>query len=154
MLVLTCQVGDARLAIDVREVQEVVPRVCLQRVAGGPTWLAGVFIYRGQVVPVIDLHRLTAAGECPAHLSSRIILVRQAVDGVKRLLGLLAAQVADIREMQPPAPTQSRFAVEGQADLGPVIADGREIVHLVELERLLPESSRRQLALVSRELPA
>jgi chemotaxis-related protein WspB len=154
MLVLTCQVGDARLALDVREVREVVPRVCLQRVAGSPAWLAGVFIYRGQVVPVIDLHRLIDAGECPPHLSSRIILVAHPVDDVKRLVGLLAAQVADIRDLQAPTQAQPRLAVAGQPDLGPVLVDGREIVHLVELDRLLPEALQRQLALVPRELPA
>ena len=151
MLVLTCQVGDARLALDVREVREVVPRVCLQRVAGSPAWLAGVFIYRGQVVPVVDLHRLIDAGECPPYLSSRIILVAHAVDGAAGLIGLLAAQVADIRDLQPPSQVQPRLAVPGQPDLGPVLVDGREIVHLVELDRFLPESMQRQLALVTGE---
>ena len=31
MLVLSFQVGSERLALDVRRVREVVPRVCLQR---------------------------------------------------------------------------------------------------------------------------
>jgi chemotaxis-related protein WspB len=154
MLVLTFQIGDDRLALDVRQVREVVPRVRLQRVAGGPAWLAGVFIYRGCVVPVIDLHRLIGAEECPPRLSSRIILVPHLVGGEERLLGLLAAQVADIRELRPQSQPQPRLTVQGQPDLGPVLVDGREIVHVVELDRLLPESYRRQLALVPTELPA
>ena len=88
MLVLTFQVGAARLALDLRQVHEVVPRVQLERVAGSPAWLAGMFIYRGRVVPVIDLHRLLGAGECPAHLSSRIVLVPLPGGA---LMGLLAA---------------------------------------------------------------
>jgi chemotaxis-related protein WspB len=40
----------------------VVPRVPLRAAVGGPPWLAGVFVCRGQVVPVIDLHRLMEAG--------------------------------------------------------------------------------------------
>jgi chemotaxis-related protein WspB len=154
MLVLTFQIGDDRLALDVRQVCEVVPRVRLQRVAFSPAWLAGVFIYRGRVVPVLDLHQLVGVGECPPQLSSRIILVPQLLDGEERLLGLLAAQVADIRELRPPAQAQPRLAVPGQPDLGPALVDGREIVHVVELDRLLPDSYRRQLALVSREFSA
>ena len=102
MLVLTFQIGDNRLALDVRRVREVVPRVRLRPVSGAPAWLAGVFVYRGRVVPVLDLHRLAGGGECPPHLSSRIILVPhggQVAGGAERLLGLLATQVADIREV-------------------------------------------------------
>src|SRR5262245_23385734 len=77
MLALIFHIGTARLALDVRRVKEVVPRVQLQVLAGSPPWLAGAFVYRGQVVPVLDLHQLVGAGDCPPHLSSRIILVPQ-----------------------------------------------------------------------------
>ena len=154
MLVLTFQVGREAFALDIRRVREVVPRVRLRPVSGAPDWLAGLFVYRGQPVPVLDLHRLAGAGECPPHLSSRIILVPHRVEGEERLLGLLAAQVADIRELRPQSQPQPRLTVQGQPDLGPVLVDGREIVHVVELDRLLPESYRRQLALVPTELPA
>src|SRR6478609_9003906 len=97
MLCLTFQIGPHRLALDTRRVREVVPRVELRPQAGGPAWLGGVFVYRGIAVPVVDLHRLLDAGECPTHLSSRIILVPHG-DG---LVGLLAAHVADLREVTP-----------------------------------------------------
>ena len=58
MLALTFAAGGDRLALDIRRVAEVVPRVRLAPLAGAPAWLAGTFVYRGQVVPVIDLHRL------------------------------------------------------------------------------------------------
>src|SRR5579883_3328716 len=98
MLALTFQIGPNRLALDVRRAREVVPRVHLEPVAGGPDWLAGLFVYRGRVVPVIDLHRLLGAGDCPPHLSSRIILVPLGEDGA--LVGLLAAGVADVRPVR------------------------------------------------------
>jgi chemotaxis-related protein WspB len=154
MLVLTFQVGGDRLALDVRRVQEVVPRVRLQAIAHSPPWLAGVFVYRGRVVPVIDLHRLVGAGECPPHLSTRIILVARSHEGSDGLLGLLAAQVHDIRDMTPPSEPLSLPRTPGQPDLGPVLVDGRELVHLVEMDRLLPELYGRSLALMPKELPA
>jgi chemotaxis-related protein WspB len=154
MLVLTFQIGSDRLALDVRRVREVVPRVRLQQVACSPPWLAGVFLYRGRVVPVIDLHRLVGAGECPPHLSTRIILVARGHNGAERLIGLLAAQVDDIRHVTPPSESLTRLSTPGRPDLGPVLVDGRELVHLVELETLLPESYESQLALVPKELPA
>jgi chemotaxis-related protein WspB len=136
MLALTFQIGGDRLALDIRRVCEVVPRVRLERVAGSPDWLAGLFVYRGRVVPVVDLHRLLGAGECPPHLSSRIILVPLGGDGP--LVGLLAAQVADIREIQPGSPALPGFQAPGQPDLGPTLVDETGMFHLVDLDRLLP----------------
>jgi chemotaxis-related protein WspB len=154
MLVLTFQVGGQRLALDVRRVREVVPHVRLARVAWGPPWLAGVFVYRGQVVPVLDLHRLAGDGECPRHLSTRIILVPRGHGGEEGLLGLLAAQVADVRDLEPPRPGRGRLAAPDRPDFGPVLVDGRDVVHFVDPDRLLPESYQGQLALVPRELPS
>lgn len=148
MLALTFQIGNDRLALDVRLIREVVPCVRLQRVAFGPAWLSGVFIYRGEVVPVLDLHRLMGSGDCPPHLSTRIILVPLQLDGEERLIGLQAAQVADIRELQPQSRQRERLTEAGKPELGPVLVDGLEIVHLVELDRLLPESYQRQILLI------
>ena len=134
MLALTFQVGADRVAVDVRRVREVVPRVRLTPASGAPTWVAGVFVYRGRVVPVIDLHRLTGMGECPLHLSSRIILVPMP-DDPNALVGLLATQVADIRELPDP-PLEP--ATSSSPTLGPAIADGTGILRLFNPDRFLP----------------
>ncbi len=154
MLVLTFQTGSDRLALDVRRVREVVPRVRLQPVACGPPWLAGVFVYRGQVVPVVDLHRLLGGGECQPQLSARIILVPQTFAGGERLVGLLAARVDDVREMPLPAHSPTHLLAPGQPDLGPVLADGAEVVRLVDVDRLLPQLYEREPALAPRDTPA
>ena len=146
MMVLTFQVGNEPLALDIRRVREVLPRVRLRPVSGAPDWLAGAFVYRGRVIPVIDLHRLAGIGECPPHLSSRIILVPHASpDGGERLLGLLATQVADIREVRSNEPTLPRLAADGAVDLGPVVADGNGLLRLLDPDRLLPAAAWRQL---------
>jgi chemotaxis-related protein WspB len=152
MLVLTFQVGGNRLALDIQRVTEVVPRVRLTRPAGSPAWLAGVFVYRGQVVPVLDLHRLVGEGVCPLHLSSRIILVPFGGDE-DRLLGLLAAQVADIRDIPTPTHPGGRLTEPGQPDLGPIVVADGGVLHLLDVDRLLPATARQQLALTSGELP-
>jgi chemotaxis-related protein WspB len=147
MLVLTFQIGAERLALDVRRVLEVVPHVRLTRPAGGPAWLAGLFVYRGQALPVIDLHRLLGAGECPDHLSSRIVIVPHRWQGEERLLGLLAAEVAEVRELNPGELAPTPVTEPGQPDLGAVYVDGGVLYRLLDLDRLLPEPSARALAL-------
>src|SRR5262249_28561691 len=79
------------------------------------------------------------------HLSSRIILVpHRCPDGGERLLGLLATQVADIREVQNEGPTTSLTA-DGRADRGPVVPDGLGALRLLALDRLLPDCAWRHL---------
>lgn len=141
MLVLMFQVGSEKLALDIRRVREVVPRVRLTRPSGVPDWHAGVFVHRGAVVPVVDLHRLAGAEPCPPHLSSRIVLV--APNGGERLIGLLASQVVDTRELAieaVPATGSSEAP-----DLGPLLADGDGVIRLFDPDRFLPEHSWRQL---------
>jgi chemotaxis-related protein WspB len=143
MLVLTFQIGNDRLALDIRRVREVVPRVQLERIAASPPWLAGVFVYRGRAVPVLDLARLLGAPECPPHLSSRIILVP--VGKPETLLGLLAAQVADICPVEPSDQPLPGLNAPGQPDLGLTIVHDGGILHLLDLDRLLPDPVRNLL---------
>lgn len=138
MLALTFQVGPDRVAVDVTRIREVVPRVRLSPVNGGPPWIAGVFVYRGRVVPVVDLHRLTGVGECPLHLSSRIILLPYPFDEPDSLVGLLATQVADIREVR----TELLRPDAGQPNhpgLGPALPDGAGILRILDADALLGE---------------
>jgi len=145
MLALMFQVGPDRVAVDVRRVREVVPRVRLAPVSGGPDWVAGAFVYRGRVVPVIDLHRLAGAGECPPHLSSRIILVPVPGADPDALVGLLATQVATVGELPdgvsprpgPPSPA-----------LGPAVADGGSILRVLDPDRFLAFAAPPALAAV------
>jgi chemotaxis-related protein WspB len=145
MLALVFQIGNDRLALDVRRIREVVPRVRLHALACCPSWLAGAFVYRGQVVPVVDLQRLANLGECPAQLSSRIILVpRPGVDDGS-LLGLLASHVCDLQEVNADGLSPTPWQDEGAPDFGSVLADRAGVLRLFDLDRLLPESLRGQL---------
>ena len=149
MLALIFQAGRDKVAVAVRRVREVVPRVRLSPVNGGPSWIAGVFVYRGRVVPVVDLHRLTGAGECPPHLSSRIILFPYPLDVPESLIGLLATQVAEIREIRPglvqPLPSEA-----GNPGLGPALPDGAGILRLLDPDWLLGQVAAGSGGLIER----
>lgn len=149
MLALIFQVGRDKVAVDVRRVHEVVPRVRLSPVNGGPPWIAGVFVYRGRVVPVVDLHRLTGAGDCPPHLSSRIILFPYPADVPESLVGLLATQVAEIREVRP-ALVQPLPGEAGRPGLGPAMPDAAGILRLLDADWLLSQVSSGSAGLIER----
>jgi chemotaxis-related protein WspB len=151
MLALVFQIGDDRLALDVRRIREVVPRVRLHALACSPPWLAGTFVYRGQVVPVLDLHRLAGLGECPSQLSSRIILVPRSGEDEDSLLGLLASHVSNLQEIADDGQKPMHFQDGGKPDLGGVRAEGSGVVRLLDLERLLPELLRGPLPAPTRK---
>jgi chemotaxis-related protein WspB len=153
MRVLTFQVGPDRLALPLSAIVAVVPRVPLYQPAGAPAWLAGLLHHRGRPVPVVDLHRLASAGTCPDALSSRIILVPAPGGGPADLLGLQAAQVADIRELPEETPRFTGGSAPGRPDLGSLLVEGGEIVRLLDVARLLPEAERRLLAAVAEAPP-
>ena len=148
MLALTFQIGANRLAIDVRVVREVIPSVALKPVAGAADWLAGVFVHRGKVVPVVDSFALVGVGRCPAHLSSRIILVPLPNNAEEQLVGILAAKVADVRDIDPTAKPLPMLSGPGRPDLGPVLVDDEGILHVTTIEHLLPQGLRAQLGQV------
>ncbi|QEL13538.1 chemotaxis protein CheW [Limnoglobus roseus] len=150
MLLLTFQIGPEAVGLDIRRVREVIPRVRLQRPTGGPAWLAGVFVYHGRVVPVIDLHQLAGHAPCPHHLSSRIILLPVAGDAAgEHLYGILAAQVADLREVPDGVPAMNSLVEDGGIDLGSTVADGGGVLRLLDPERMLPAAARRQILLAA-----
>jgi chemotaxis-related protein WspB len=138
MLGLVFQVGPDKVAVDVRRVREVIPRVRLTPVHGVPPWFAGVFVYRGRVVPVIDLHALAGVGECPPHLSSRIILFPYPLDMPESLVGLLATQVNEIREIKPGI-AQPLPGPAGRPSLGPALSDSEGILRLLDPDWMLAQ---------------
>ncbi len=80
MLLLTFRAAESLYAVDAASVMEVVPRVDLRKLPHVPGFLAGVFDYRGTVVPVIDLGILLGSVACRDRLSTRIILVQSRSD--------------------------------------------------------------------------
>jgi chemotaxis-related protein WspB len=130
------QVGPDKVAADVRRIREVVPRVRLTAVRGAPAWLAGVFVYHGRVVPVVDLHALAGVGPCPPHLSSRIILFPYPSNAPDALVGVLATQVAELCEID----TAGARSVPGLTEhpvLGPALSDGEGVLRLLDPDAVL-----------------
>jgi chemotaxis-related protein WspB len=104
MLAVVFQVHDAHYAIRCQSIVEVIPRVSLRPVPQAPVWLRGVFAYRGNLSPVVDLCQLIAGYACPDRLSSRIVLVRASLaDGESLVAGLLAEHMTEARQVRATA---------------------------------------------------
>jgi chemotaxis-related protein WspB len=174
MLFLTFRAAESLYAVDVTRVVEVVPRIDLRRLPHAPAFLAGVFDYRGVVVPVTDLGILLGSEACGDRLSTRIILVdsrpadrKDQLQAAKRhghepeesgedmvkaraprsggrpwLLGLVAEHVSDVSSVKPQQVISATMQLPQSPYLGAIVAIERDMVQLIEPDRILDESLR------------
>jgi chemotaxis-related protein WspB len=146
MLLLNFRVAENAYAVDAGRVVEVVPRVELRPVPHAPAHLAGLFDYRGRVVPVIDLGLLMGSAACREGLSTRLILVRYPLGGAGDvLLGLVVEHLSEVSRVAGREAFAPAMHVPAAPYLGPILrADGR-LVQLIEVEHVLSESLRECL---------
>jgi chemotaxis-related protein WspB len=143
-LFLVFRIGSERFALQAIEVAEVLPRVPLKPIPHVPDWVAGVFAYRGAVIPVIDLSALTFGTPAQARTSTRLVLVhyRQDESAEAQLLGLILEQATDTLRCDP-ADFQPYGLENRQAPyLGPVREDAQGLLQWVRVADLLDDQVR------------
>lgn len=146
-LFLLFRIGSERYALRATEVAEVLPRLPLKPIAQAPKWVAGVFAYRGTVVPVIDLSALTFGHPAEARTSTRLVLVHYCPDERQppRWLGLILEQATDTLRCNP-EDFQAYGLDNRQAPyLGPVREDAQGLVQWVRVNDLLDDAVRSLL---------
>jgi chemotaxis-related protein WspB len=145
MLFLQFQLGGDRYVLDAREVVEVLPPLVVKQLPRAPEAVRGLIDYHGDSVPLLDLSRLAGGAAAPARLSTRIVLVTLAVDGVPRLLGLLAERVTDTLRLPAEAFRDGGIAVPEARYLGPVANTPGGLVQWVRVDALLDAPTRALL---------
>ncbi|MCE0461450.1 MULTISPECIES: chemotaxis protein CheW [Pseudomonas] len=147
ILFLVFCIGNERYALQATDVVEVLPRMPLKPIAQAPAWVAGVFAWRGAVVPVIDLRSLTFGQRAETRTSTRLVLVHYHPDGLQagQVLGLILEQATDTLRCDP-AQFQPYGLDNRQAPyLGPVREDAQGLLQWVRVDDLLDESVRAVL---------
>jgi chemotaxis-related protein WspB len=146
MLLMVFHIGKERFALDSTDVLEIVPMVEFEKVPKAPDFLSGLFHYRGEIVPVIDLSCLAGQGKARRLLSTRIILVRYRGAGEPaRILGLLAERMTDTVKAEPSDLTRAVVRIQDAPYLGDVIRDAEGMILRISLNDLLPPSVREML---------
>jgi chemotaxis-related protein WspB len=146
MVALLFEVDGQRYGLDVTQVVKVLPLVRLRRLPRVPEYIAGVFRYRGAMVPVIDLSQLIKGKAVASLLSTRIILVQHpGPAGAGRILGLLAERATDSLDLGAAEPASSGIAVPEAPYLGGLSQSGESMIQYVKVENLLPADLRERL---------
>lgn len=130
-------IAGQRYALPCAHIVEVTALVSLRRLESGPAWMAGVFAFRGQLTPVVDLSLLVAGRPSAPLLSTRLAVLRvQAAPSRSALLALVAEQMTEVRRIAH-VPAESEYAIP-LSGLGPVVMDGGELLQVID-ERVLLE---------------
>jgi chemotaxis-related protein WspB len=137
MLLLVFRVAGDAYAIEAARVVEVVPRVELRALPHAPEALAGLFRYRGRMVPVIDLGIVLGGRPCPCLLSTRIILVDEPipVHGVAEV-GLIAEHVSDVHRVDDDRVIAPPALLGRNPYLGSIASTDLGLVPLIAIERV------------------
>ena len=140
MLVLIFYLGDTMYTMKCDRVREVAPMVKLKQVPRTPEYFAGLFNYRGVVVPVIDLRQLIQGRPCRMRLSTRIILVDYVKeDNSPAIVGLMAERVTDAAKKSQDAFVSPGLSVQEAPYLGGFVMEGNDMIQYIDLD-LLPKS--------------
>ncbi len=143
MLFLLFQLGRDRYALEAKRVIEVLPFVEIKRIPRAPAGVAGIFNYRGQPVPAVDLCELTIGRPAAERLSTRIFVVDYPdAAGEDHLLGLVAENATEMLRKQESDFVNSGVKVESAPFLGRVLMDNDGVIQRFHDQRLLSDSVR------------
>jgi chemotaxis-related protein WspB len=136
MLFLKFRIGNGRYALDTTEIIEVLPLIRITPVPQAPAGVAGLIVYRGKFVPVIDLSELALGEAAPSHISTRLILVRYG----EQPLGLIAERSTDVMRCDPGSFSDTGVSSGSTPYLGRATQHEGELVRLIEVRNLLASS--------------
>jgi len=169
MLYLLFQIGHDRYALEASHAVEVIPLLALKKIPQAPRGVAGIFNYRGQPVPALDLCELTFGHPATERLSTRIIVVRYSREpGVESrvgsrvesresraglaldprpstLFGIIAEHATEMMRRDERDFVDSGVKVRAAPYLGPVLMDHKGVIQLLHAQHLLGEGVRELL---------
>lgn len=138
MLILLFYIGDVIYTIKCEKVREIAPMVVLKEIPHTPDFFAGLFNYRGMIVPVIDLCQLIEKRPCEIRLSTRIILVDyHGKSGNSHILGLMAERVTETIRKPKDAFVFPGIRSEDAPYMGGIVMEEKQMIQYIDLD-LLP----------------
>jgi chemotaxis-related protein WspB len=138
---LLFHLGQSQYAIPAQEVVEVTPQVELEPIAKAPGYIRGLFDYRGQNVPVVDLRQVIHNRHCNDSLTTRVILVRFPLScGETRTLGLLAERVTETVRIKADSFSDTGVRIPDTPYLGQATRHDTGLIQKVNVKDLLPEA--------------
>lgn len=146
MLLILFKINDHFFGIDADQIVSIVPCIDLKPIAGVPNFVAGLFDFRGSLVPVIDVKMLTVNSPCQRHLSTRITLIRYETRFYEKfIIGIMAENMTDIIEVDEKDLKEIPLNTNQQFELGKIVENEGRIIQCVEFHKMISEELEKEL---------
>ncbi|WP_233237772.1 chemotaxis protein CheW [Bordetella sp. LUAb4] len=145
-LFLRFAIGADTYVMDTHEIVQVLPLGRYKQMPGMPAWVAGLAMYHGRTLPVIDVTAL-ATGTAAARLTStRVVVVNSASGaGGRAPLGLILEKATETSHYDPSAFMPSGLDQSDAPYLGPVLDTGDGLLQWLRVDELVPPALRARL---------
>ena len=142
-LLVLLRVNGRCHALPAKSVVEVLAWVPAHPLPLAPAPIKGMFNYRGQWIPVVDLHWLLDGADCPRWMASRTVIVPVG-RATQRLVGLRveACELLTTSEWA----RQPGLQLPDAPFLGEVLAGGDQLIQLLKPEDLLDSTTLEAIA--------
>ncbi|OZI61612.1 chemotaxis protein CheW [Bordetella genomosp. 11] len=146
-LFLRFDIAGDRYVLAASEIVRMLPVTPLKNLPGMPAWVAGLLLYGGTPVPVIDIRALALGQASTARASTRVAVVhyRHATRAPAPLLGLLLEHATETVHYDSDDFVPYGLDNREARYLGPVRPDTHGLVQWVKVEDLLPPTVRERL---------
>lgn len=145
MLLIKFKIGNQYYAINTDDVIEIIPAITFRTIPGTPHFFAGIFDYRGKILPVIDISQLTINKPSVIRLSTRVILLNFPFKDEKTILGLMAEDVTDVIDIEESSFQDTGVASEEAPYLGPVCDYEGQLIQLIQIDKLLSKEVQKRI---------
>ncbi|ALM81809.1 chemotaxis protein CheW [Bordetella sp. N] len=173
-LFLRFTIGADGYVLDTHEILQVLPLRRYKQIPGMPAWVAGLGMYHGSTLPVIDMTAL-ATGRAAARLTStRVVVVDSPAAPAGRpgdrapqgrpapgpttsgraALGLILEQATETAHYDPAAFLPSGLDHRDAPYLGPVLESEGVLLQWLRVDELVPDAVRERLFGAAGEIEA
>jgi len=148
MLLLQFQIDDDIYAFDVHSIVEVAPFVELKQIPYAPHKIAGVFNYRGKLIPVINLSIIIKNKSINEIMSTRIIIVNFNSEKYgNKIVGLLAENVTETITCTKKDLQQQSIKIEKAPYFTDILVRGLQMIQIIDINKLISNEIQEQFFL-------
>jgi purine-binding chemotaxis protein CheW len=146
--VVTLALQGELFALEAGRVHEILDRVPVTDVPGGPAFVSGLINVRGKVVPLADLRMKFGMESTAATIDTRIVVIDVTLGGEIVSVGLLADKVYEVTELQAEVLEDTpRIGMRWRPDLIRCVGKrGRDFIAVLDIDKLFDEGDRDSVA--------
>jgi len=146
MLLVLFKIGEDSYAINTESIVEIIPSIKLRHLTGVPDYIAGVFDYRGKIVPVVDINIRTIKKPVKQRLSTRIILLRYPfTEDQQPIVGIMGEGMTDIIEIDESKIQEKEIKSKDAPHLGALLKYNDKFIQCINIENILTKEDQENL---------